>query len=50
MILGFVLGVTHLVRFLGGPALFYLVELGLVANAVLDVRFLSEEKEGESMA
>lgn len=40
-------GVTHLIGLLAGPALLYLVELGLVANAVLDVRFLSEEKGGE---
>lgn len=37
-------GVTHLTGLFGGPALFYLVELGLAADTVLDVRFLPEEK------
>lgn len=37
-------GITHLIGLLGGPVLFYLVESGLVAEAVLDVRFLPEEK------
>lgn len=35
---------THLAGLFGGPALFYLVELGLAADTVLDVRFLTEEK------
>lgn len=37
-------GVTHLIGFFAGPALFYLVELGLAADAVLVVRFLPEKK------
>ena len=37
-------GATHLIGLLGGPAPVYLVELGLVADAVLEVRFLPEKK------
>lgn len=37
-------GVTHLIGLFAGPALFYLVELGLTADTVLVVRFLPEKK------
>lgn len=47
-ILGSALGVTHLVGLFAGPALFYLVELSLAADAVLDVRFLPEERGGKA--